>query len=152
VVWDNLSLSLGCDSAVWQQHNINLLSHHNYQLLFIVFTLIVCGVFNVTKNNILIFIANIILSLCLIEEVFELHFLKKNLEKVCENCKSILSTYFDTAVVTSDKVNGLIIRELIRYETALSYASILFDSKYFKEINVSKSGEWEKIKIRYKLD
>lgn len=51
--------------------------------------------------------------------------------------------------IDQQPVAGKVMREIVRYETALAYASTMLDSKYFAKINTHKSKEWEEYKKRF---
>lgn len=53
------------------------------------------------------------------------------------------------ANIDQQPVAGKVMREIVRYETALAYASTMLDSKYFAKINTHKSKEWEEYKKRF---
>ena len=91
---------------------------------------------------------NPILSLELVEKIFNLHSLKQNLGKVHEKCKHLLSEWPKDESSISTSYHGIVIREIVRYESSLAYASIMFDSKYFARINSKKEKEWTDYKKR----
>ena len=93
---------------------------------------------------------NLFLALDIVADLVRLYRLKLSLDKVNGNCKIILSSH----VLENEDKNqlqaaGSVIREIVRYETALSYASTMFDSNYFREINSQKAKEWDDYKARY---
>lgn len=93
---------------------------------------------------------NLFLALDIVADIIRLCRLKHSLEKVHDGCKTILSSQsLDGECKDQPKVTGIVIREIVRYETALSYASTMFDSKYFNKINPQKTKDWESYKKRY---
>lgn len=101
-------------------------------------------IFNLGGNQLVLLAFNLIISINIAEDLSRLYSLKRSLEQVMLFVKSGIGTQ------QLDSPNaGKILREIVRYETALAYASTMLDSKYFKEINPQKTAEWEKIKKRY---
>ena len=93
---------------------------------------------------------NLFLALNIVTDLIRLYRLKQSLEKVHDDCKNILSSYsLDGENKEQLQVTGNVIREIVRYETALSYASTMFDTKYFNIINPQKTKDWEAYKMRY---
>ena len=116
----------------------------------ILFLLLICIIYNVSGNKILLGIANILISLHTLQDFINILYLKKSLERVSENCKALWSSLSDKNC-SSSHIIGKISRELIRYETALAYASIMLDSKCFKKINDEKTKEWAKLQKRFEI-
>ena len=93
---------------------------------------------------------NLFLSLSIVEDVVRLCRLRDSLEKVHSNCKAVISSC-STKNENNDqqRIAGAIIREIVRYESALAYASTMFDSKHFETIKAQKEKDWDKLKARY---
>ena len=105
---------------------------------------------NIGGHSFIMLSLNLFLALDIVADLIRLYRLKISLEKVHSNCKSILSSHaLDNENRDQLQAAGGVIREIVRYETALSYASTMFDSNYFKKINPQKTKEWEDYKTKY---
>lgn len=125
----------------WKQNLINLVS-------------IVCLVsaYVIISSRPKIFLALFIgfMSLNMIGSSIELYLLKNNISIVSTNCKSICENHLnnDNKPLTN-LAQAYIIRECLRYENALSYASIMFDNDAYQRLNKTHIHKWQKIKERY---
>lgn len=104
---------------------------------------------NIGGHSFIMLALNLFLALDIVADLVRLYRLKLSLEEVHGSCKTILSSH----ALDNDNIQlqaaGSVIREIVRYETALSYASTMFDSKYFNKINSQKAKDWEAYKKRY---
>lgn len=104
---------------------------------------------NIGGHSFIMLALNLFLALDIVADLVRLYRLKLSLEEVHGSCKTILSSH----ALDNDNIQlqaaGSVIREIVRYETALSYASTMFDSKYFNIINSQKAKDWEAYKKRY---
>ena len=112
--------------------------------------LITVMIFNAGGSQFVMLAFNLVISLAIFDDLLQVFRLKRELEIVHQKCKEILSyTQGSSNGNESFQFIGETFREIVRYETALSYASIMLDSKYFHKINSEKSQEWELYKKRY---
>ena len=114
-----------------------------------IFLLVACAVSSI-HSKIFLALFNGFMSLNMISSFVELCFLRAEINTVINNCKGIcenhLSDASNTLTVTAQ---AHIIRECLRYEAALSYASVLFDESTYHKLNKSHTNKWKKIKERY---
>lgn len=89
------------------------------------------------------------LSMSFLGNYFRLHNLKNDLDSVQTKCKAIWENLKQSKkkTICMDQ-QALIIREVIRYETALSYASTMLDKKLYEKVNPSATAEWEDLRKR----
>ncbi|HBK59712.1 MAG TPA: hypothetical protein DDZ84_02820 [Firmicutes bacterium] len=92
------------------------------------------------------------LSLSFLGKAIKLGNLKKGLEQVNSNCKLI---WEDIGYADEGQLDlicqGRIIREAIRYETMLSYASIMLDSKIYLRQNDEATDAWHDLRKRFNI-
>jgi len=115
----------------------------------VVQTLIVIGLFLCialfTNNKTLSTVLQLALPLTIIQQTIKLYFFNKKMEIVYEDFHIIFSATNDA------NQQNLIIRNVINYETTLSWGSILLDEDNFNKINPSLSKRWEETKSRLNL-
>lgn len=105
---------------------------------------------NIGDHLVTVLALNFFLALGIVRDIVSLYRLRTSLEKVHDNCKAILtSQLINDDAIDQQPVAGKVMREIVRYETALAYASTMLDSKYFAKINTHKSKEWEEYKKRF---
>lgn len=105
---------------------------------------------NIGDHLVTVLALNFFLALGIVRDIVSLYRLKTSLEKVHDNCKAILtSQLINDDAIDQQPVTGKVMREIVRYETALAYASTMLDSKYFAKINTRKAIEWEEYKKRF---
>lgn len=118
-------------------------------LIIGIFLIIACAVSSL-QSNIFLALFNGFMSLNMVGSFLELCFLKAKICTVINHCKSICENHLnvdsDTLTTTAQ---AHIIRECLRYETALSYTSIMFDESAYLELNTIHMNRWEQIKKRY---
>ena len=139
------------ESCIYSKAIINSMLHRRKIIAILAgLVLIFVIILNLGGRHFTMLALNLFLSLNIVEGVVRLYRLRDSLEKVHSNCKAILSSY-PTENENNDQQHnaGAIIREIVRYEAALAYASTMFDSKHFEMIKSKKAKEWEELKKRY---
>lgn len=112
---------------------------------FFFLVLVVTAIFSTITSQTFTAILQTFLSINFLGSCLKLHDLKCELKQVQDNCKFIATSVKDKTFSKS----AHIIREVIRYETALAYASMMFDSKFYEKINSNATNEWTMIQTRY---
>lgn len=115
------------------------------------------GIFVVTacvtrsiQSELFLAILNGFLSLRLLGDYCELHALRSEIRNVLEKCKHICEDRASSHRKTfSAQQQAHLIRECIRYECALAYASIMLDEDLYKQLNLTHEKEWQAVKERY---
>lgn len=102
------------------------------------------------QSELFLAILNGYLSLRLISDYCELRSLRAEIRTVLDNCKHICEDRTNSSRKTfSPKQQAHLIRECIRYECALAYASIMMDEKVYLQLNAVHEKMWDDIKARY---
>lgn len=115
------------------------------------------GIFVVTacvarsiQSELFLAILNGFLSLRLISDYGELRSLRAEIRTVLDNCKHICEDFASSHRKTfSTQQQAHLLREAMRYECALAYASIMFDEDIYQHLNPAHEKEWSEIKRRY---
>lgn len=120
------------------------------------FTLIGCAVVIIAcaasslQSTLFLAILNGFLSLNMISDYLELRYLRTEIRTVCDNCKHICEDHCSThrnSLTTVQQAH--VIRECLRYENALAYASLMFSDKEYAKLNPSHEKKWDEVKKRY---
>lgn len=102
------------------------------------------------QSELFLAILNGFLSLNLINDYCELRALRAEIHTVCDKCKQICEDYINSHRKTfTIPQQAHVIRECLRYECALAYASIMLDEKAYMQLNAAHERKWRKIKTRY---
>lgn len=118
--------------------------------IFIFILLVIMAVISSVTSQAFSAMLQSFLSMNYLGHYLKLRDLKLKLDQIQHNCKSIASNIKTLKTKTIPKEQqAIIIREVIRYETTLSYVSTMLDSKFYNKINTSATKEWEKIQNRY---
>ena len=118
-------------------------------------TLIMIGaIFTIALLNFLgsqsvVAVVDMFLSLDLLRDYLKLKKLQNDLENVQTSCKYIWNHYSSKRGKAEMKTTAEIIRVVIKYETSLAYASLMFDNNIFRQLNSSITSEWEEVKKRF---
>lgn len=114
--------------------------------------LIITAIVSSVTSQTFIAILQAFLSMNFIGSYFKLRNLKNELDLVQSKCKAIWENlkHNDRKSINPNQ-QALIIREVIRYETALSSASMMFDEDLYNQINPKATAEWEAMRSRYNM-
>ncbi len=121
------------------------------KLISAIVVVIIVTVLNVYGTQFIVAVLGIFLSMNFWDEYHKLKELQSEMEAVQTDCKNVWEHFSGRAGKPDLKTSAIIIRAFIRYETALAYASIMLDSKIFKEKNQEITDEWIKLKKRYNM-
>ena len=157
--YDNVEMSSAFHKLLASIHESSLVSlaiinrmlrKQNLRNLIIGICLIIACAISSLQSKIFLALFNGFMSLNMVGSFLELCFLKAKICTVSSHCKSICENHLnvDGDTLTST-AQAHIIRECLRYETALSYASIMFDESAYLKINASHMSRWKRIKKRY---
>ncbi len=117
--------------------------------LFLIASILIIAVFNFFGLQFAVTVVDVFLSLDFLRDYLKLRKLQDDLEDVLTSCKNIWEHYSSKHGKAEMKTTAEIIRVVIRYETSLAYASLMFDSDIFEQIKTSTNAEWENIKKRF---
>lgn len=113
-------------------------------------SVIIACALNSMQSELFLAILNGFLSLRLINDYCELRALRAGLHTTLDNCKHICEDRINSQRKTfSIQQQAHVIRECIRYECALAYASIMLDEDIYSELNWGHTQKWNEIKKRY---
>lgn len=111
---------------------------------------IIAGVARSIQTEFFLAILNGFLSLRLIADYYELSSLRTEIYTVLDKCKRICEDCTRSQRKTfSSQQQAHLIRECVRYECALAYASIMLDESLYQQLNPTHEKEWKEIKKRY---
>ena len=157
--YSNGNISVGIQKALFNIdencfHSLNTIQHMLLCRVMRAFPigllLLAVIAFNIGGHQFTMLALNLFLALGIVNDLIRLYRLKLDLEKVHTNCKTILSNlYYNETNTVQPYSTGCILREIVRYETALSYASTMFDSKFFIKNSSKTAKEWEEYKKKY---
>lgn len=159
--YDTEEVEIGLRKLLANIHENSLLSERILEPTFrrkeifslIAFVLLVIVAFlSSLTSQVFLAALQVYLSANFLGDFFRLRELQGSINEVQSNCKKIweiLEQYGEKKM--SIQIQGKIIREVIRYETSLAYASVLFEQKVYDEINDSTTEEWYTIRERYKI-
>lgn len=102
-------------------------------------------------NSIVVLIIQISLPAIMLKEIFKLVLYVSFLENTFNNYCLLFNDIKD---IKDNLVNKLpsMIRNIMEYESILSWANILLSEKKYNELNINLSTEWEEIKNKYKIN
>lgn len=157
--YDSVDIDSGFKKLLASIHESSLLSskiidcmlRKQERITFIggVFVILACAVSSI-QSELFLTILNGFLSLRLMSDYCELRSLRAEIHTVLNNCKHICE---DCAIsrrkTFSTQHQAHLLRECLRYECALAYASIMLDESVYQQQNPVHEAEWEKIKSRY---
>lgn len=107
--------------------------------------LIIVTLLLTTSNNLTVEIFLLALPYSISNETIRLYWLNKEMEDVFSEFKKI----FDS--VSEDKIEVLIINNVINYEKSLSSNQILLNSNIFEQMNDELSKQWKALKVKYEI-
>ena len=157
--YDSVDIDSGFKKLLASIHESSLLSSvivddmlkRQERLTFIggIFVVIACIARSI-QSELLLAILNGFLSLRLLDDYCELHALRTEIRNVLEKCKHICEDRANSRRKTfSAQQQAHLIRECIRYECALAYASIMLDEDLYQQLNPTHEKAWKAIKERY---
>lgn len=157
--YDNSNVDIGCQkllAAVHESCSLSLdiinqmLSKLEYSTIVGCIIVIIAGAISSIRSALFLAILNGFLALNYINDYSELRFLKTELQTICDNCKHVCEDFSETRRKTfTPKQQAHVIRECIRYETALSYASTMLDERIYIKLNPEHEKKWDALKQRY---
>lgn len=121
------------------------------KMIVSVIIIIIVMLLNVSGTKFVVALLDIFLSLEYVHNFFALKSLEKDCLDVQEKCKDIWEQYEDAKNNFSVELTGKVIHALMKYETSLSYTSIMLDTKAFNKIKSKTELDWKKIKERYQM-
>ncbi len=121
------------------------------KLLVSVVLIVIIALVNLGGTQFVIAVTNIFLLFSIWEGYFKLKELKLEVSIVQAECKDLWRNYTAKKKKPDNKTTAKILQIYLRYETALAYASIMFDTKVFNKINPSATQDWEEMKKRFKM-
>ena len=157
--YGNTGISIGFHKLLASIHESSILSFaivnrmlrkQNLTNLIIGVCLIIACAISSLQSRIFLALFNGFMSLNMIGNFIELYLLKAKIHTVINNCKNICENHAnvsDGSLTTIAQAH--VVRECLRYETALSYASIMFDESAYEKLNSKHNKNWNRIKQRY---
>ena len=157
--YDSVDIDSGFKKLLASIHESSLLSSgiidgmlkRQERITFIggVFVIIACVARSI-QSELFLAILNGFLSLRLISDYGELRSLRAEIRTVLDNCKHSCEDRASSRRKTfSAQQQAHLIRECIRYECALAYASIMLDEGLYQQLNPTHGIEWKAVKERY---
>ena len=157
--YDSVDIDSGFKKLLASIHESSLLSSviidgmlkRQERITFIggIFVVIACVARSI-QSELFLAILNGFLSLRLLDDYCELHALRAEVRNVLEKCKHICEDRASSRRKTfSAQQQAHLIRECIRYECALAYASIMLDEGLYQQLNPTHEKEWKAVKERY---
>lgn len=101
------------------------------------------------KREIIILFFQLSLPFLLIQHLVKLTLYVANTESVLDNFKTLFNDLKDTPY---EKKTPGILRNIIHYESNISWGSILLSSRIFNKLNPSLSEEWLALKKEYRIE
>ncbi|MEE1034380.1 MAG: hypothetical protein U0L06_07445 [Agathobacter sp.] len=89
------------------------------------------------------------LSKEVLDDYIELKRLHKETEAIHQECKRIAENAKIKEWEADNALMSEVLQVYLQYETALSYASILLDTKIYQDLNPAITQEWDSIRDRY---
>jgi hypothetical protein len=99
------------------------------------------------ERKILILLSQLTLPVILLQQLVKLNIYVNNNEQILTNFRELFTDLRDTTADRSPQM----IRNILHYESNISWGSILLDDDYYKKLNPELSQEWEEYKILYKI-
>lgn len=100
-------------------------------------------------KQIVILIFQLSLPVLLFQQVVKLFIYSSNNEKVLLNFQQLFE---DLKSHQFEKKTPEVIRNIIHYESNISWAAIPLDSQIFEELNPQLSADWDELKKTYEID
>jgi hypothetical protein len=100
------------------------------------------------EKKIVILIFQLSLPVVLLQQLVRLWVYNLNTEKVLEEFQCLFE---DLKTTTPERKSAQILRNIIHYESNISWGSILLSSRVFNKLNPTLSSEWEALKKEYKI-
>lgn len=111
--------------------------------------LIALAIFNLLNAGAIVAAVDILITHNMLNDYLDLKELRTEAEIVQEKCKDAASAALEEHWKLSERTKGKIINAFLRYETALSYASMILNQKVYDKVNDDLTRKWEGIKKRY---
>lgn len=100
-------------------------------------------------NNAVILIIQLTLPFLLIFKAIKLSLFVNRISRVYDDYRNLFSILKYTPNI-KDKT-AIILKNVLDYETTLSWANVLLSNKLYDKMNRELSAKWEKIKVEYKI-
>ncbi len=120
--------------------------------LFAFFALVIAALISSLTSQTFIAVLQAFLSMSFLGRYFRLRDLKETLDIIQNKCKGIWENLSSNKSATIDITQQAhIIREVLRYETALAYACIVFDENIYNKLNDETTKAWNTMRKRYEI-
>lgn len=139
-------LGVDCFENSYFTKNISEKMFNKQLVLNSIIIIIVITLLLTASNNLTVEFFLLALPYSISNETIRLYRLNKEMESVFCEFKKI----FDS--VSKDKIEMLIINNVINYEKSLSSNQILLDSNIFKHMNDELSEQWKALKAKYEIN
>lgn len=117
--------------------------------IWFIIIMVIAILFSVINSQFVLVMLQIFLSMNFYGNYLRIMSLRESLIKVQSGCKQIWEDW--SSGHKALQLQARIIRETIRYESALAYASIMFDQSAYETMNMDVTMEWEVLKKRYQM-
>ena len=156
--YDNANINLGLRKLLSAVHESCLLTtviveamlkkQERITLIVCVIT-IICALSSL-QADLIIAIFEGFIALNIVEDYFELKYLRDASRHVSDDCMRICEDYSGTKRTTlTSTQQAHVVRTCIRYECALSYASMMLDKNVYLQLNAMHAERWKEIKERF---
>lgn len=109
-------------------------------------------IYGLSNSSLGLPLLQLFLSKYFIEDLIVLFNYNSKVETIFDNVKSIFDEgLFDKPDISSNIINGKVIKILIDYETNISNSKLLLDSKIFNQLNDELTSKWSAIKNKYSI-
>jgi len=117
-----------------------------FKNLVIIFIFILAA--SLGEKQIVILIFQLSLPVILFQQLIKLWVYNVNTEIVLEEFQSLFE---DLKTIEHEKKSAKILRNIIHYESNISWGSVLLSSRIFNKINPTISNEWTTLKKEYRI-
>lgn len=117
--------------------------------IWFIIIMVIAILFSIINSQFVLAMLQIFLSMNFCGNYLRIMRLRESLNKVLTECKKIWEDW--NSGHKALQLQARVIRETIRYESALAYASIMFDQSAYETMNTTVTMEWEVLKERYQM-
>ncbi len=111
--------------------------------------IVILALINAFGTLFIIAVIDVFLSKEVLDDYIELKRLHKETEAIQQECKRIAENAKIKEWEADNALMSEVLQVYLQYETALSYASILLDTKIYQDLNPAITQEWDSIRDRY---
>ena len=111
--------------------------------------IVILALINAFGTLFIIAVIDMFLSKEVLDDYIELKRLHKETEAIHQECKRIAENAKIKEWEADNALMSEVLQVYLQYETALSYASILLDTKIYQDLNPAITQEWDSIRDRY---